>query len=302
MSNQRSTAMLSEAQRSGLNRSLIVPTLALSICIAGGATAFAHGGGGGGGGHGGGGFGGGGHMGGGFGGFGGHMGGFGGGFGGFRGGFGGGFGRFGGGFGRFGYPGFGFGGFGWGYPWALGYGYGYPYGLGYGYGLGGYGLGGYGYGDPYYGYGMGYPYSGFGGYGGGFGYPSYGYGVASMAPPVANAATGPGFGYSAAYVAPGSTAPSRPLVNGRRILGIDEEPVVLSDGRKAMKITNVYTGTGASIAGLQVGDVLISVNGYLTEQRGNLAWIIANATPGDELKLIVRTAKDGKDHTVMATI
>ena len=46
----------------------------------------------------------------------------------------------------------------------------------------------------------------------------------------------------------------------------------------------------------------ISVNGYLTEQRGNLAWIIANATPGNELKLVVRTMKDGKDHTVLATI
>ncbi len=48
--------------------------------------------------------------------------------------------------------------------------------------------------------------------------------------------------------------------------------------------------------------MLISVNGYLTEQRGNLAWIIANATPGNELKMVVRTVKDGKDHTVMATI
>ena len=69
-----------------------------------------------------------------------------------------------------------------------------------------------------------------------------------------------------------------------------------------MKITNVYSETGASKAGLQVGDVLISANGYLTEQRGNLAWIIANATPGKELKLVVRTAKDGKDHTVMTAI
>ena len=69
-----------------------------------------------------------------------------------------------------------------------------------------------------------------------------------------------------------------------------------------MKITNVYADTGAANAGLQIGDVLISVNGYLTEQRGNLAWIIANATPGNDLKLVVRTVKDGKDHTVMATI
>jgi hypothetical protein len=40
----------------------------------------------------------------------------------------------------------------------------------------------------------------------------------------------------------------------------------------------------------------------LTEQRGNLAWIIAKATPGSEVKMVVRTVKDGKDHTVMATV
>jgi hypothetical protein len=301
--------MLGLTRRIGAKLSLMVLTLALTTWLAGGVTAFAHGGGGGGGGggHGGGGFGGGGFGG-------GHMGGFGGGFGGFGGGFGRGFG---GGFGRFGYPGFGFGGFGWGYPW-YGYGYGYPgygyglggyglggyglggYGLGYGYGgyglggygmggygMGGYGMGGYGMGYPSYGYGMGYP---------NYGYPSYGYGVAS-----ANPASGAGFSYSPAYVAPGQAgAPT--MVNGRRILGIDEEPVVLADGRKAMKITNVYSNTGAQTAGLQVGDVLISANGYLTEQRGNLAWIIANATPGSELKLVVRTRNDGKDHTIVAVI
>jgi hypothetical protein len=155
------------------------------------------------------------------------------------------------------------------------------YGYGLGYGLGGYGWGypGLGYGDPYYGYGLAY------------GSPAVGYGTGLA---------GGGFGYSPAYVAPGAAA-SATMVPGRRILGIDEEPVALADGRKAMKITYVYPGSGADRAALQVGDVLISANGYLTEQRGNLAWIIANATPGSELKLVVRTAKDGKDHTVIAT-
>jgi serine protease Do len=109
-------------------------------------------------------------------------------------------------------------------------------------------------------------------------------------------APGAGFGYSSAYVAPGGAG-----FRGR-VLGIDEEPVVLSDGKKGMKITNIYPGTGAANAGLQVGDVLRSVNGYLTEQPGNLAWIIANATPANELKLVVRTVKDGRDHSVLATI
>ena len=194
----------------------------------------------------------------------------------------------------------------------VGYGYGSPfygyglggYGLGYGmggYGMGGYGLGGYGmggYGMGGYGmggYGMGgYGMGGYGMGGYGMGYPA-GYGMASMSPGY-GAAPAAGFGYSSAYVAPGAMA-----ARGR-ILGIDEEPVVLSDGKKGMKITNIYPGTGAERAGLQVGDVLRSVNGYLTEQRGNLAWIIANATPGNELKMVVRTIKDGKDHSVQTMI
>ena len=45
-----------------------------------------------------------------------------------------------------------------------------------------------------------------------------------------------------------------------------------------------------------------SVNGYLTEQRGNLAWIIANATPNNELKINVQTAKDGQNHLITATL
>ena len=88
----------------------------------------------------------------------------------------------------------------------------------------------------------------------------------------------PGSDTTPAYVAPAAGATAA-VANGRRVLGIDEEPVALPDGRKGMKITNVYPGTARRRAGLQAGDVLISVNGYLTEQRGNLAWIIANATP-----------------------
>ena len=61
-------------------------------------------------------------------------------------------------------------------------------------------------------------------------------------------------------------------------------------------------GNGRGQSWSQVGDVLRSVNGYLTEQRGNLAWIIANATPNNELKLNVQTAKDGQTHEIAATI
>jgi hypothetical protein len=288
--------MFSQLRRCGGKLSLTGLVLALGIWTLSAASAFGHGGGGGGGGgHGGGG---------GFGGGGGHMGGMGmGGMG--MGGMGmggrmGGMGGFGGGrFGGFGNRGFGFGGVGFGgfYPGFYGYYPGfYGYGLGYG-GYGGYGLGYGGYG----GYGLGY--GGYGGYGGmGYGYPGYGY--AMSADPLAASggamtASG-GFGYNAAYVAPasGATMPG----TQRRYLGIDEEPMVGSDGSKAMKISNVYPGTAAEKAGIKVGDVLRSVNGYLTEQRGNLAWIIANASPNNELKLNVQTAKDGQTHQIIATL
>ena len=69
-----------------------------------------------------------------------------------------------------------------------------------------------------------------------------------------------------------------------------------------MKVGKVYPGTAAEKAGLQAGDVIRSVNGYLTEQRGNLAWIIANAAPNNELKLNIQTAKDGQTRSITATL
>ena len=289
--------MFSQLRWRGAKLSLMALVLALGAWGVSGASAFAHGGGGGGGGHGGGG---GGHMGGGMG-----MGGMGmGGMG--MGGRMGGMGGFGGrGFGGFGNRGFGFGGLGFGgfYP---GF-YGYPYGYGLGYGGYGLGYGGYGgYGLGYDGYGLGYGgYGGigYGGYGGmGYGYPGYGYATNAypFSPSGGAMPANGGFGYNSAYVAPTLGATMAGMQ--RRYLGIDEEPMVGSDGSKAMKISNVYPGTAAEKAGLKVGDVLRSVNGYLTEQRGNLAWIIANATPNNELKLNVQTATDGKTHQIIATL
>ncbi len=301
--------------RNSMRRNVWNATLALGVtlglaCLAN-PPALAHGGGGGGG------FGGGGHMGGiggGLGGMGGHMGGFGGmgGYGGHAG-FGGGYGHMGMGYGHgygrgygygvggfypsygLGFGGLGFGGLGWGGLYGLGgYGLGY-YGLG-GYGLGyGLGLGGYGY--PGYGYG-GYLYPGLGYYGGlGWGglnmYP-YATGYGYMFP-------GGGFGYSSAYGMSPSTVSSVPVTN-QRYLGINEEPAVASDGTRGMRITRIFEGMPAAQAGLQVGDILESANGYRTEVRGNLAWIIANATPSNELKVIFHSAKDGKRYQVTANV
>ena len=117
------------------------------------------------------------------------------------------------------------------------------------------------------------------GYGG---YPSYGgYGIANIANRNLNSAMPP---------------------PRQRLLGIDEDPLVLPDGAKAMKISKVFPGSPAEKAGLEAGDVIRSVNGYLTEQRGNLAWIIANAMPNNQLKIDVQKAKDGQNHQITATL
>lgn len=69
-----------------------------------------------------------------------------------------------------------------------------------------------------------------------------------------------------------------------------------------MRISRVYPGTAAEIAGLRIGDILRRTNGYLVEQRGNLAWIIAYATPDSTVRLVVTKASDGRDHALMASL
>ena len=64
----------------------------------------------------------------------------------------------------------------------------------------------------------------------------------------------------------------------------------------------VYPGSPAERAGLQVGDVIHTANGYLIEQHGNLAWIISSLPANGVLQMSVRTARDGMEHTLSAPI
>jgi hypothetical protein len=312
---------------------LAAPVLALAMGLASGEPAYAHGGGHGGGGHFGGGH---------FGGFGGHVGGFGGHFGGvghlggigrfggFRGyglgrGFYGGLGYRGLGYRGLGY-GYGLGGFGWGYPY---YGYGLGWGLG-GYGLGwglGYGLGGYGWGWPYYGYSSyGYPWYGYRysypSYGYGYSYPYYGYAYNdpyygnygnSYASPYGGYLTSyPAISSALGYTTSTSVAPVVPtpvasrtepaMAMGQRVLGIEAKQIFEKNGQEAMRVSRVLPGTVADKAGLKPGDTIESINGYMTQVPGNLAWIINNAAPDHVLKMTVRTASDGLDHMLTGVL
>ena len=87
-----------------------------------------------------------------------------------------------------------------------------------------------------------------------------------------------------------------------RSLGIEEEPVVDANGVRGIKISTVYAGAAAEKAGLHAGDLIYSSNGYLTQVRGNLAWIIIHAAPTKVLTMRVRTATDGKEHTITAQL
>jgi PDZ domain len=274
-----------------MNTTLVRTTLAalcrivlgssIAIGLASGSPAIARGGGGGGGG--------GGHGGGGMGG--GHMGG--GGFGWGHGGMGGGFYHHGGYGYRSYYPGFI--GFGFGYPWyGYGYGYGYP-GYGYGYDYPGYDLGYYGYGSGYY-----YPdYT----YGTGYVYPGSSYVVNSYGNSGYVSAPGSGYTYSSAYgtVPLQATTPAAPSSFPLPSLGIDEKGVSDATGSH-IQVTRVHPGSPAERAGLQVGDTIVSANGYLTQEAGNLAWIINHHAPNGVVTLNIRKVANGQDATVNATL
>ena len=198
------------------------------------------------------------------------------------------------------------GGFGWGRGGGMSGGYygrgGYGYGGFGGYGFGGIGLGygmggmGYGYGYPGYGYGDGYGL-GYSGYGYGS-YPGYVYGSGYSDPDYTYSS--PGYTYSSAYgtVPLQAAAPSSFMLPS---LGIDERKVSDATGSH-IQVARVHAGSPAERAGLQAGDTIVSANGYLTQDPGNLAWIINHHTTNGAVTLKVRQVANGQDATLTATL
>lgn len=83
-----------------------------------------------------------------------------------------------------------------------------------------------------------------------------------------------------------------------KILGLETMTVVDDSLARGLKITSLRPGGEAEKAGLRVGDVIRSANGYLTEQPGNLTWIVTNATPEHVLNVNVLSASDGEARTI----
>jgi S1-C subfamily serine protease len=69
-----------------------------------------------------------------------------------------------------------------------------------------------------------------------------------------------------------------------------------------IQVTRVHPGSPAEKAGLEVDDTILSVNGYLAQVPGNMAWIINHHAPGGAITLIVRKAVSAQDFTVTATL
>jgi hypothetical protein len=148
--------------------------------------------------------------------------------------------------------------------------------------------------------------------------PAHGYGCFTgtlpypetvMAPFTARAAiAGSASGISTARPAPPvSNAPSArglvaPPTGLDRSLGIELEPVVDPDNTRGLRVTRVEPGSVAEKAGLQKGDVILSINGYVTELPVNLSWIASNATPDRVLNMKVRGPSGGELRDVTARI
>jgi len=85
-------------------------------------------------------------------------------------------------------------------------------------------------------------------------------------------------------------------------LGFEQEPAVDAEGVHVMKVTSLRPGSPADQGLLGVGDLIYSINGYHTDQPGNLPWITSNAAPDRTLKVIVRSGRDGKERTLTISL
>jgi hypothetical protein len=113
-------------------------------------------------------------------------------------------------------------------------------------------------------------------------------------PPAPSSGVGP-----TTFRSPGADdgVPAR-RVNEGGALGMQSEPIVLADGSRVLKITGILPETVVANAGLHTGDMIVSINGYHTEQSGNLIWIMKHAMTNNTLAMNVREAKSGQERTV----
>lgn len=118
------------------------------------------------------------------------------------------------------------------------------------------------------------------------------------------AAGGTASGVSA--VTPGNAPPNLTPAPGEeldefgltRYLGAEVRAAGVPDGTRGLEVTKIVPGGLGEKAGLRQGDLIISINGHLTQKSSDVAWIVTNASPDRVLKLDVRGLGQPASHPI----
>jgi serine protease Do len=85
-------------------------------------------------------------------------------------------------------------------------------------------------------------------------------------------------------------------VKGKGFLGIASEPT----GTLGLKVTKVGKDSGAEVAGIKVGDVLLRLNGEAVNEKEKLTALVFERFPGD--KLVFGVLRDGAEMDITVTL
>jgi S1-C subfamily serine protease len=128
--------------------------------------------------------------------------------------------------------------------------------------------------------------------------------LAASDPQLGGAAVGIGFAIPSDTITSiaGQLIASGKVANsGRAALGVTVETVANASGQPAgVGVVKVTPGGGAEKAGIQAGDIILSVNGQATDSVTALQSVIATHKPGDQVQ--VRISRNGTGSTVTVTL
>jgi S1-C subfamily serine protease len=94
-----------------------------------------------------------------------------------------------------------------------------------------------------------------------------------------------------------NTAPIR-----ERYLGMDAEPGAAAGGRRGLRVVSILPESTAEKSVLQAGDLILSINGQVTEERGALGRIIGGLPSGSELTITLIKASTGREQTITTRV
>lgn len=128
--------------------------------------------------------------------------------------------------------------------------------------------------------------------------------LAASDPQLGGAAAGIGFAIpsdTVTSIVPQLIATGKVANSGRAALGVTIETVASASGQPAgVGVVKVMPGGGAQKAGIQAGDIIVSVDGQATNSAAALQSVIATHKPGDQVQ--VQISRNGTQSTVTVTL